>query len=248
MKLEKANLTGLQGKMPGFIKPIVGPLARFTFFITARVLRECYPEKDGRLWSNRELKKFAHLFEGDVINVSGWEDQDKEGGQYADYFTNKKTYTISNVGEGARGTSGDHGEVVLDLEAALPESYKGSYDTVFNHTTLEHVYDVNTAVKNLCDLSRDMVVLVVPFLQMVHWEPGSYGDYWRFTPFALAKLLENNGLHVLYMSHNDNPLHAVYLFCAATRNPDKWQDHFPRQDELTRADAPGTLAYRHIVR
>jgi hypothetical protein len=31
------------------------------------------------IWSNRELARFADLFEGD-IDVSGWKDMDKEGG------------------------------------------------------------------------------------------------------------------------------------------------------------------------
>lgn len=30
-----------------------------------------------RLWSNSELKKIAHLFEGWVVNVSAWKDLDK---------------------------------------------------------------------------------------------------------------------------------------------------------------------------
>ena len=28
-----------------------------------------------RVWSNVELKKFAHLFTGSVVNLSGWEDE-----------------------------------------------------------------------------------------------------------------------------------------------------------------------------
>ena len=32
-----------------------------------------------RYWSNEELKKFAHLFKGSVINVSAWKDVDKQG-------------------------------------------------------------------------------------------------------------------------------------------------------------------------
>ena len=32
-----------------------------------------------RIWSNKELKKFASLFSGEIINVSGWMDNDKQG-------------------------------------------------------------------------------------------------------------------------------------------------------------------------
>lgn len=39
-----------------------------------------------RVWSNRELEKFGHLFSGKGVNVSGWKDIDKEGKKYRDYF------------------------------------------------------------------------------------------------------------------------------------------------------------------
>ncbi|SHK26845.1 hypothetical protein SAMN02745216_03178 [Desulfatibacillum alkenivorans DSM 16219] len=248
MGLEKVNLTGLQGKTPDFMKPVIRPFARWMFFFCARLLRECYPEQDARLWSNRELKKFADLFSGDIINVSGWKDEDKEGGFYSDYFTQKSSYTVSNVGRGARGSRGDSLDLTLDLESPLPPELHQKYDVAFNHTTLEHVYDVQTSIGNICKLSRDIVIVVVPFLQMVHWEPGSYGDYWRFTPFAMDQMLQENGFHTLYASHNDNPLHAVYLFYVASRRPENWKDRFPPRTEFDRTNAPGTLAFRHIVK
>ena len=44
-------------------------------------LRRLYPERafrKPRVWSNNVLRSFANIFEGEVINVSGWEDEDKE--------------------------------------------------------------------------------------------------------------------------------------------------------------------------
>ena len=83
-----------------------------------------------RVWSNRELKKFAHLFEGDVVNVSGWQDKDKEGDEYRNYFTKKRSYTITNYKTEARGFQGRVGEIFLDLEQDLPEDLKGKFDVV----------------------------------------------------------------------------------------------------------------------
>lgn len=148
----------------------------------------------------------------------------------------------------ARGSRGDSLDLTLDLESPLPPELHQKYDVAFNHTTLEHVYDVQTSIGNICKLSRDIVIVVVPFLQMVHWEPGSYGDYWRFTPFAMDGMLQDNGFHTLYASHNDNPLHAVYLFYVASRQPENWKDRFPPRTEFDRTNAPGTLAFRHIVK
>jgi len=60
-----------------------------------------------RIWSNSELRKFAHLFTGKVINVSAWKDLDKEGNRYKNYFINASEYWISNYKPEFRGFQGD---------------------------------------------------------------------------------------------------------------------------------------------
>lgn len=177
-----------------------------------------------RLWSNQELKKFAALFSGDIVNVSGWEDRDKEGQYYSDYFEKKSSYTITNYLSEARGFQGQENEIFLDLTKDLPKNLIGKYDVVFNHTVLEHVFEVHKAFENLCLLSRDAVILVVPFLQPMH---ADYGDFWRFTPSCLQRLFEKNGMSVIYSSFN-NPINAsVYVFCVAVKDPEKWKGKFP---------------------
>lgn len=182
-----------------------------------------FQDKGPRAWSNRELKKFARLFSGDIVNVSGWDDRDKEGGKYADYFQNKKSYTITNY-KGEKGISGMPNEIYLDLEEPLPKELEGKFDAVFNHTTLEHVFDVFTAFRNLCLMSRDIVILVLPFIQEVHECPGSFRDYWRLTHLAVEELFKKNGLVVLYGSSNRMP--PIYHFFIASRNPEKWKNIF----------------------
>ena len=172
-----------------------------------------------RFWSNRELERFASLFAGDVVNVSAWQDQDKEGRRYRDYFANARSYSLTNYEAEARGFQNAPGEIFLDLEKALPEDLRGRFDVVFNHTVLEHVYEVRTAFRNLCALSRDAVVLVVPFLQPMH---GHYGDFWRFTPLTLKRLFEDEGFALLYSSFNSHRAAAVYLFAIASRKPEDW--------------------------
>ena len=68
-----------------------------------------------RIWSNQELKKFSHLFKGDVVNVSGWRDIDKEGLHYKDYFRNAKNYTITNFKADMRGYQGFKNEVIHEF-------------------------------------------------------------------------------------------------------------------------------------
>ncbi len=177
-----------------------------------------------RIWSNNELKKFAPLFEGDIVNVSGWQDKDKEGDEYKNYFKNKKSYTITNYKTEAMGFQGMEGEIFLDLEKELPDELAGKFDVVFNHTVLEHIFEIEQAFKNLCLLSKDIVVLVMPFLQQMH---ADYGDYWRMTPLAIDKLFIKNGYKLLYLSFNDHASGSVYIFSIASKQPDKWLEKLP---------------------
>ncbi len=176
-----------------------------------------------RIWSNRELARFAPLFHGDVVNVSGWKDRDKQGRTYREYFANARSYTITNYKSEHMGFQGAEGEVFLDLEAGLPAELRGGFDVVFNHTTLEHIYHLDRAFRNLCDMSRDLVILVVPFLQQYH---TPYGDYWRFTPLAVKRMFEDRGLEVLYQSFNSHRAASVYVFTVASKHPDRWRERF----------------------
>lgn len=182
-----------------------------------------------RVWSNHELKKFARLFHGSVVNVSGWADSDKEGAKYRDYFANASEYWITNYKPEARGFQGDQeNEIFLDLTTPLPEDFP-RYDVVFNHTVLEHIFEVNTAFCNLCSLSNDIVITVVPFLQEQH---ADYGDYWRFTPLAVDKLFKQNGLNTIYINANDHADASVYVFAIASRHPEMWKNLSAHTDNI----------------
>ena len=45
-----------------------------------------------RIFSNEELLKFSHLFDGKIVNVSGWNDLDKQGRHYKNYFSKAVSY------------------------------------------------------------------------------------------------------------------------------------------------------------
>jgi hypothetical protein len=177
-----------------------------------------------RVWSNRELEKFAHLFEGSIANVSGWKDVDKEGRKYRDYFVNASSYTITNYKAEARGFQGQEGEIFLDLTKDLPEDLNGSFDVVFNHTVLEHVYEVQKAFHNLCQLSKDVVIVIVPFLQEMH---ADYGDFWRFTPLTMKRMYEENGLDLHYLTFNGHKNASVYLFCIGLKPGSEYARKIP---------------------
>lgn len=180
-----------------------------------------------RLWSNRELEKIAPLFTGDIANISGASDDDKEGGKYSNYFINKKSYTVTNY-KGYRGEEQKKCKNFLNLAKKIPSKFVSRFDVVFNHTTLEHIYEIDLAFENLCKMTRDIVIIVIPFLQELHFTKDSYLDYWRFTPYTLEKLFSQSGLKLIYISANDKSNRGIYLFSVGTRDPKKWTKAFPR--------------------
>jgi hypothetical protein len=174
---------------------------------------------NARHWSNAQLREISQMFTGDVVNVSAWEDQDKQGERYRSYFTNCNSYHTTNFGTEQGVLQGDANEMFLDLEQDLSADLAGRFDVVFNHTTIEHVWDFHKAMDNICLLSNDIVIIVAPWLQPQHTD---YGDFWRFSPLAIAKLLDDRGLKVIRLSWNSQQFSAVYIFAVATRHPDKW--------------------------
>lgn len=177
-----------------------------------------------RLWSNQELATIGTLFDGDVVNVSAWRDEDKAGRRYRDYFPRARSYAITNYRSDMRGLQGWKGEMFLDLEEELAPERRGAFDVVFNHTTLEHVYEFRRAFANLCALSRDVVIVVVPWLQPYH---SDYGDYWRFSPLAIARLFEENGLVPARISWNTDRGASIYIVAVGVRDRTRWAITFP---------------------
>jgi len=188
-----------------------------------------------RIWSNQELKRFSKLFEGKIINVSAGQNIDKEGSSYDQYFSNASEFWLSNYQPGAyRGYEGRENELLIDLEAPLDNSLEGKFDVVFNHTTLEHIFDVFKAFENICKLSNDIVILVVPFAQEQHENEG-YLDFWRFTPTCIRELFRKNCMTVLYESVNNDFNAATYLFFIASKQPDCWNHRIPDFEKIEKA-------------
>lgn len=198
-----------------------------------------------RAWSNRELKKIAPYFTGDVINVSGWADEDKAGGTYREYFINARSYRISNQEGGAQQGKKLRLEdsIAIDLEHPISPEHLQAYDCVFVHTVLEHVFNLFQAVENLCQMSRDAIICVVPFIQVIHRSP-EYSDYWRFTPYALERMFLQHGFSTVYgIGGPDLDSTSLYYIWVVSRNPEKWADVFGPPPELSELP-PGDHIYK----
>jgi len=201
-----------------------------------------------RVWSNRELEKFSHLFIGKAVDVSGWKDEDKEGRKYREYFSNISEYWITNYKSNARGFQGNlNNEFFLDLEDDLDKSLYDKFDVVFNHTVLEHIFDVNKAFENLCNMTNDIVIIVIPFLQEQHAE---YGDYWRFTPLTVERLFQKNNIDLIYINYNDAYDDSIYIFTIGTKNKDKWaciENHFDNKKNIINNFMLGTKVIQNSI-
>tara|TARA_A100001391_G_scaffold204169_1_gene198793 strand:+ start:18279 stop:18917 length:639 start_codon:yes stop_codon:yes gene_type:complete len=178
-----------------------------------------------RVWSNQTMRKISPLVHGDVVNVSAWRDEDKEGGTYRQYFTNARAYSTTNFG-GYRGADESTG-FLLDLERDLPAELHESFDFVFNHTTLEHVFDVFTAFANLCAMSRDAVLVVVPAVQEEHTS-DSFSDYWRFTSRSLEALFAKNGFQIVVLTSSPYCNAGIYHLALGSKEPERWKAQLPR--------------------
>ena len=186
-----------------------------------------------RFWSNREIKRLAPLFAGDVVNVSAWDDRDKEGGYYKEYFSSAYRYYYTNY-TGIRGYQQKENEYLLDLTGDLPRELKMRFDVVFNHTTLEHIFEIRKAFENFCNMTKDVAIVVVPFSQVQH-ETESYKDYWRFTPSCMRQMFLENGLDVIYEAESKYKEAAIYLLFVASRNPRKWKEKMPKFEPIIEA-------------
>lgn len=183
-----------------------------------------------RIWSNSILRTIAPLFHGDIVNISAWEDKDKEGCFYKDYFCNADSYTITNFG-GERGRTGVDGEIYLDLTSELDKKYINRFDVCFNHTTLEHIYDVKKAFSTISLMTKDIFIVVVPFSQTQH-ESEKIGDFWRFTPSCLREMFHENGMSVIYEAINGHNNSGIYLIFVGTKNHYKWENKLPQYSML----------------
>lgn len=203
--------------------PLFELLFRILRFFAIRILPRGLT--GGQSFTNEMLRQYGPVFSGDIVNVSGWDDRDTEGGFYRNYFPKKKRYVVTNAPKMGKGygsmKNSEIEEIALDLEKVLPGDMKRRFDVVLNISTLEHVFDIQTAFANLCALSRDSVILVIPAIQQIH--VADYGDYWRMTTLGVVKMFQKHGFTPLVIKTNDQPFRPVFIFAIAVRDPQRYQ-------------------------
>ena len=244
------------------IAPNVRTFSEFPVFVFLhRVLRalgnRLLPKEfvNPRTFVNTLLRAYGAAFSGKVINVSGWDDRDGEGGLYRNYFPNATAYTISNApdiqkGVGSATMNGKtEKELGIDLDLPIPPTLEHAFDVVLNISTLEHVYAFDQAFDDLCALSSDIVILSIPVIQQVHIAE-SYGDYWRMTTLGIARMFMDRGLTPIVLVANDQPFAPIYCFVIASRDHKKYEALIPQflRYEMGGALYGSSLKERFIAR
>ncbi len=88
-----------------------------------------------------------------------------------------------------------HVDISADLHGPLPLS-DAAFDTVLLTDVLEHMAEPKGLMREVARVLAPggKILVGVPFLYWLHEEPH---DYYRFTKFALRRMLDESGLEVL---------------------------------------------------
>lgn len=80
-----------------------------------------------------------------------------------------------------------------------------TFDLVYHTEVLEHIYKTQNFINQCFRVLKDggRMIFTVPFSARVHYIPH---DYWRFTPFALRKLLEESGFKDIVIEPRGNDI------------------------------------------
>jgi SAM-dependent methyltransferase len=91
----------------------------------------------------------------------------------------------------------DHLDFEADLTKELPFA-DGEFDTIILSDVLEHIAEPERLCREIARVlsSRGKLLMNVPFYYMLHEEPH---DYYRYTEFALRRLMNRSGLHILQL-------------------------------------------------
>jgi len=116
---------------------------------------------------------------------------------------------------------------------APPDPLPGPFDVVICEQVLEHVVDPLTAVRTLGQLCKPdgYVFVSTPFLIRLHSDPG---DYWRFTPSGLERLLRSQGLEPVWVKSWGNRK-------VVAANFDTWVRRWPWQSIRNEPHLPAVV-------
>jgi SAM-dependent methyltransferase len=124
------------------------------------------------------------VLDGEVLDIGG-----SRKSAYTGFLGGRHRITFANI-DPAYGA-----DLIFDAQAPWPVE-AAAWDAVLMNNLLEHLFDYEAA---LAEAHRALkpggrLVLTVPFLFRLHAAPS---DYFRFTRFALERILERRGFEAV---------------------------------------------------
>ena len=108
-------------------------------------------------------------------------------------------------------------DILVDItKNKIPDN---TFDLVIMVQTLEHIWDYKKALSEIYRITKDKVIIDCPFMYEFHqdklrpvdWQYSD--DYWRFTPAAMNRLLEEVGFKKV-----DILFRQINTLCLAEKN------------------------------
>jgi len=166
-------------------------IKKFFYFFKHEILRF----KSNRYISNKLLKNFCKLADGNVLNIGSGNDNDKTGDFYKNYFKKCKSYTTLEYEEG-------QSDLVADIQN-MPIVKDNSFDFIFCIWVLEHVENLDLALKEINRILRKSgkFLFTVPLNVSYHGYPQ---DYWRFSSEDIKEMLKKNNFEILELKKIGN--------------------------------------------
>ncbi len=135
-----------------------------------------------RNFQNKCLKEFAKgVRNKKILELGSGEAVD---GRFI--YSDKSKFHRSNIFIRS-DISPEFGHLVVNVETM---DFDGEFDIILCLNVLEHVYDFQSAIKNIHRSLKPggILVLSTPYTYPLHMIPM---DYWRFSAFALRKMLSD---------------------------------------------------------
>jgi SAM-dependent methyltransferase len=106
--------------------------------------------------------------------------------------------SITCVDWGASPHDVSHADLLCDLNEPIPLD-NDSFDTIILSDVLEHIYRPQQLLSEVARMLRPggKLILNVPFMYWLHEQPH---DYYRYTRFALERMVQEAGLSVALLS------------------------------------------------
>lgn len=153
----------------------------------------------------RNIRHFANRMEGRMLDF-GCGDK-----PYERYFCNVSEYVGCDIEVSGHDHTNEKVDVFYDGKH-LPFG-DGSFDSVLSSEVFEHIFNLESIVKELCRVLKPGggLIVTVPFVWNEHEVPYDFG---RYTSFGITDLLERNGLKVVELRKSTSYVELIFQMWA----------------------------------